>query len=539
MGRLRAILEAAIPPPGGGIPRLMAPRVKKQPDLREPALHMVGEWPPRRTPATPECLATMSLAGLQDLPHARAATPAGPKRKVVYKDPYTGDTRPAEAGDYPTSSSDTTEDSHITPDEIATLRGKVKSIDLGLDGLWGGFSLTAPLRGGPVPQTMWKRRVQAHLDPSYEASTSKDDMLSEYLPLFWNKRSVSWETAHKNVSKWWDQDKVMGLFWDDGWGYMHRAMLYAVQMLHMYADEAIDPSPEKYASYSAAKLRSVIESGDLPLAVTNDQIITTPHGTQYIKIGALGTVQTYISTDVKYVAVTFFDTDAFQTAIQIPTVMRLKAATADYLFWWAHRLHSHYSETGKLDHWWVGLLCARAALAELSQIAGIIVQEYVHVTSDNSFHCVDLAGAAHGCAEYAIQYTFQYGVMALLALPEPRNPSGSTTGHFYPRDDDPDRFNYSSADSFSATRDGVNQVDGDEVVQFAVVLSLLALWPLDVDLWNRVLEGLDYEGSCGGFTISFKESSFWDANRGYEYSFSIPSECSSVGGEAGGGIVTR
>jgi len=110
--------------------------------------------------------------------------------------------------------------------------------------------------------------------------------------------------------------------------------------------------------------------------------------------------------------------------------MRLRAAVADYYFWWANRLFSYYAhESGDLWDNFIGSCCARSAMAEVNQIADIIIHEWIHWAANaltgSGSHCKGTA-----CSMYVIPKFFRERVAADLCLPEPLivgDPAQSTT----------------------------------------------------------------------------------------------------------------
>lgn len=392
------------------------------------------------------------------------------------------------------------EEFRVPVTEIWILRGRVPRIHLGPDGLFGG-------------------QLTASLPLNYEASTSKDEMLSEYLPAFWDELPLSWEQAHANVSNRWNQPLQVGLFWDDGWGFMHRAMLYAMQVLHQHADQARDDTGSGYSKFDADELRNQIAAGTLPLYVTSDQLLTTSQGSREVVISPLGHVSMDVS-GISYYAVTL-------EVIEIPVVMQIFAGIADYYFWWAHRLHSSARETGNLEHWWVGLLCARAALSEIVQMAAIITHEWTHMTTGSGFHCNDLLDKEFGCIEWMIQGTFMFGTWAKLALPRSRNPT--VVSGRVPENADDVRFDLAPGDGDSLEIVGVNQVDGNEVVLFRQLLVFFG----PIVALNVIGDWIDNDASCKKFRIEMQRLDFWKEGGGYSATWRIPSRCATGTMESG------
>lgn len=118
--------------------------------------------------------------------------------------------------------------------------------------------------------------------------------------------------------------------------------------------------------------------------------------------------------------------------------MQLTAALADYYFWWAHRLYD-WAESGNAgsDEDAVRFLakwCARAALAEIVDIAGLLVHEITHLGHfvDSLWECrADQVGLLLPtrylkCACFMNSWIFRARVTADLALPLPLLPDTSS-----------------------------------------------------------------------------------------------------------------
>lgn len=406
----------------------------------------------------------------------------------------------AEAKDEDSTSGDGCSDAtvEIPVDDIRTLAHRTK-INLGKHGLTGDD-------------------IAATLPCDYEATTSKTEMWEDFFPEWLEAREIEWDTAHSNMISF-TQDKTPGLFWDEGWGFMHRAMLYAITMLHHFAGRAKDPRGT--SGYSSSTLRNTIEDGDLNIKVTDSQVVGTRRSEGTIKVKSNGEVQLKVSS-FNYAGITYLD------RIRLPVMVRTWAASADYHLWWAHRLHSHWRETGSLNELLVGILCIRTALAEIAQLGSLILHEHTHDFMNQSFHCND-GFTQVDCVQYTLMHTYVQGVIAEWALPQPWNHAW-VADSYRPNFD---RFDFSTGLTLSES--GVDQVDGTEAIRAliaaAVTLELTAEW---AGAWAVVAAivaallvlALGNDASCGDLSLDFTHDSFWTADHRCTVEWSIPAECS-------------
>lgn len=96
----------------------------------------------------------------------------------------------------------------------------------------------------------------------------------------------------------------------------------------------------------------------------------------------------------------------------------VNAAVANYYFRWATMLHSKYMFDGG-DAWdyFVGLLCARAAIAEVLEIATLITHEMGHISPASLWHCRDYRRVKQNCCQFFTEEFFRAQVQAEIALP--------------------------------------------------------------------------------------------------------------------------
>lgn len=268
----------------------------------------------------------------------------------------------------------------------------------------------------------WTFRMKVCIPPEYQSTTSKSEMLSEFCPEWVAVRSDDWEGLHANIVSH-TQAKVFGLFWDDGWGFTHRAVLYA---LNMIASVRLEDCPlfdhiNESCAYDDFRgtgkgMAETIAAGKLPIGIEASGVFT---GVPF---------QTITHRDNGFVECArvleggIYATIVNPGAIALFEPMRLHAALADYYFWWAWRCHSYFVEFGSFDHYLTGRAAARAALAEISAIAGYIVHEAGHWAGFKWAHCQDrfIVGiSANSCCMEVARFAYLQWSGRQLGLPYP------------------------------------------------------------------------------------------------------------------------
>jgi len=132
-------------------------------------------------------------------------------------------------------------------------------------------------------------------------------------------------------------------------------------------------------------------------------------------------------------------------------IYSVEAAIADYLLSWAHRLHSRAYETADagnnraaLWHFFVGMMCARAAMAEIAEIARTLVHELAHHLTGRSGHCLAVSGIANTpqhdqplyMCQYLLAFLFYSRIRAELGLPVASLYDGRFMRPFQPEPDE-------------------------------------------------------------------------------------------------------
>jgi hypothetical protein len=207
-------------------------------------------------------------------------------------------------------------------------------------------------------------------------------------------------------------DAIPGLFWTED--YLNGALVMAVQTAYAFAPLLALMAPEAVAAggYRGSELVREFISGT-PSAVTGvknrleirDGIYLFPNQ---------GGITIYESGQVELVSRTGPQAMWWLNSFLLYQGMRDKAALADYMFWWAHRLHGMSVETGDGHYKDMGILAAKCGLAQVVKLAAIIVHEIGHFDGWNSaWHCAPDVG----CNQYIAEFTFENAVRALLGLP--------------------------------------------------------------------------------------------------------------------------
>ena len=279
----------------------------------------------------------------------------------------------------------------VSPDELPTLAG-VQCINLG--------SATALL--GSAWVGLYGSELRAHVPASFRATRSKSEMKSAYL-LDWLNTchtggASDWSMAADGIK--WTSDDVPGLFWDEGKGYYFYALMHAVLTLYGFrAGTRVTEVARDKCHYSAGGIRELVEGGT---GVYRKWIKSSadwaPEYTCWIKIDNTGLVTVPALTVEPYsVGPSIFSTAhaafAYNGRVHLTeSRIKLNAALADYYLYWAHRLYSYALDgSGSSYHYMLGELCAKAAMAEIAEIAALLAHEVGHLFG-SSYHCDAPAG---------------------------------------------------------------------------------------------------------------------------------------------------
>jgi len=248
----------------------------------------------------------------------------------------------------------------------------------------------------------------------YEAKTSLSDMRADFLAEWEDSVNPTpdlWKMAHSCLR--WNADTILGLFWNEGYGYYHRALLYAILTLYANADRAVEPY--LFATSCGADpdgIRGHIENYDDWIRAKGN--LCSHNSTMTIAVDTDGKVSPRYVKHGKEQANTPAGT------INLCPNSRMQAALADYYFWWAHRLHSYALEgTGELGSvlmaWTIGTYCARFAMAEIVDVSALILHELCHITG-SKYHC-HRGKQRYNCCQYVLQNFFRFRVYSHYGLP--------------------------------------------------------------------------------------------------------------------------
>lgn len=232
---------------------------------------------------------------------------------------------------------------------------------------------------GPDPSGL---PMRAFLTAEYEPTRSKQEMIEALLPDWVAWCAPSWASDFSMAEgciKWVSEDHP-GLFWDEGQGYYHHALMFAVLTLYGYRSEATD--------FTRMADTCRISESEIARWVEDER--------RWIKSksaacddGAWGTIQ--LTEDGQAIAERHtpgFLAWAFGGKVRLcARIYKVEAALADYYFYWAHRLYSAWMDgCGTDDYLELAYWCARAAMSEIIELASVILHELAHLTG-SLFHC--------------------------------------------------------------------------------------------------------------------------------------------------------
>jgi hypothetical protein len=229
-----------------------------------------------------------------------------------------------------------------------------------------------------------------------------------------SRKTISWTTVADNLKGIY-QPTTKGNFWDDGKGFMVRAVLHALAMI------ASTPAMTQLGETNNDlyhDLQHAIRNGNLPLYLSEYGY----DGRSAVVVDTDGAVGSDWDGDSDWLGITIAE-------ISLSPAMRRYAGLADYYFWWAWRLHSRWAEQGGQSTWVAGATCARLALSCIAGIAEVIAHEWVHLQGYWPGHCrgmppadaLDIAGWAEGFAAgaYVVEaFTWLGAVAAFGAVEE-------------------------------------------------------------------------------------------------------------------------
>ena len=105
------------------------------------------------------------------------------------------------------------------------------------------------------------RELTVTLPAGYRPSTSKSEMYNEFLDAYMTRKTASWGVLANNIQGS-DQAPTLGCFWDDGEGFMSRAVLHALAMIAAAPDMT---QLGKTNNELFDDLKATILAGELPI----------------------------------------------------------------------------------------------------------------------------------------------------------------------------------------------------------------------------------------------------------------------------------
>lgn len=277
------------------------------------------------------------------------------------------------------------------------------------------------------------KRVRLSTCLSPDDQIGEDCTMTAVRSLFfsdWERnRPSSWSTV-SHIIQMGAGAAAPGLNADDRDGPFYRGVLYALSLLYTYAELGDRPFG-KSVKYSPQQFRKDVDGGLFRVHIgwsigCNEATVpgiviggsNFPEGSpcEYERAGSVRVGSTVFRGATAWA---FFD-------IFLCDTYAVHASLADYYFWWSRRLLTRAS-SGKGDSLWYTVLAwcaAKAALAEIVEIAGVILHEYGHIKVGGGDHCLAAFDEKLACGMYLDQGAFKCAVSAKLALPRPQFDGG-------------------------------------------------------------------------------------------------------------------
>jgi hypothetical protein len=267
--------------------------------------------------------------------------------------------------------------------------------------------------------------LTATLPSDFEPTSKHEDFLQVAFPdwaekmdrLGWDR---VWNAATKTLNRasfvsrteW----KQKGLYWSANShreGFFFRAYRYAVALLYSYADQVTVVSKFSSACHiNEKKIRDTFDGGVYKIGVEKhanfaDNIIT---------VDSFGGVQGSRTWDGR-LAISVFNT-------AINDSWQVTAGLADYYFWWAIRLYDYVvgghttSDDDRVRFTIMSLLCAKAALSEIADLAHNILHEFSHTTGIPAtwYECSGFFQKLE-CCHFYLQWIWLHVVYGMNSLP--------------------------------------------------------------------------------------------------------------------------
>ncbi len=265
--------------------------------------------------------------------------------------------------------------------------------------------------------------LEAEVPELYDGLASFEDMLRAYVP--------EWYETVCGTSKWVDraEQSLRALdsrlvFSGKNWtsDVCGNAVVLAIAQIQAYAHLA--EGPEMFSGpcgLTADNIREKFEKGKIPIHVLACGLDRFREPC----VGRMELVSSSLTLDDAG-ALTARRTTGVNDLVGLTTVggiylhasFLVNAAIADYYFWWARRLLA----AGSFNQSFIGYLCARAALAELSEIGEVIVHELGHRIGGVGPHCGTPPLSKANCCNVVSQYFYFHRMAAEV---------GHSMGHFW------------------------------------------------------------------------------------------------------------
>lgn len=339
--------------------------------------------------------------------------------------------------------------------------------------------------------TNWQYgQMSARVPPCYAPDTPQMDMLEMFLPWWLARLDLTDAAVDGLVGE--PSLPFGGLFWPQG--YFRQAVKWALRTLSGFAD-SLDVFPSVFADRcdtSPSELKAAIRGHNMwtidldpamayvPLGCGQDSIslrVTDGLGAD----AGLERGQVIASRDWGGVGLAWNGT----RRVHLCSGWQAEAALADYYLWQAHRLHSWANE-GDGDIWdlWMGMMCARAALSEIVELAAIILHEWSHSTAKTWGHCHSLIGRGYNCCMFGLEFVFRHFVWAKLGLAPGHLAQYETADQrrqFYSRDTPSDRDWQKTLKPASNTSCAGMTLKGEHCSRFDPdhTVKLSSGWPMD------------------------------------------------------------